>query len=45
VAEVLRRDQFSTILGPIGFDDKGNVEGISFDWYVWKNGEINPVEM
>jgi branched-chain amino acid transport system substrate-binding protein len=27
VAEVLRRDQFPTILGPIGFDDKGNVEG------------------
>jgi len=40
VAEVLRREQFETVLGRIGFDAKGDVTGFDpFAWYVWHDGK------
>jgi branched-chain amino acid transport system substrate-binding protein len=40
VIESLRNQRFDTILGNIGFDDKGDVNGYEpFVWYVWKNGD------
>ena len=34
-----------TVLGRLGFDDKGDVTGVdSFIWYVWKDGKYGPVE-
>ena len=45
VAEVLRTHQFDTVLGRIGFDDKGDVYGYEpFTWYVWQEGEYAPAE-
>jgi branched-chain amino acid transport system substrate-binding protein len=35
----LRRHEFDTVLGKIGFDEKGDVTGFSYVWYVWQNGE------
>ena len=36
VAQVLRAQQFSTVIGEIGFDKSGDVIGIEpFTWYVW----------
>ena len=36
---------FDTVLGRIGFDDKGDVTGYEpFVWYVWKEGNYAPVE-
>jgi branched-chain amino acid transport system substrate-binding protein len=39
VIESLRRHEFPTVLGKIGFDAKGDVTGSSYVWYVWRNGE------
>jgi branched-chain amino acid transport system substrate-binding protein len=45
VAEVLRTQEFDTVLGRIGFDAKGDVTGYdTFVWYVWKDGKYAPVE-
>jgi branched-chain amino acid transport system substrate-binding protein len=45
VAEALRRQQFDTVLGKIGFDAKGDVTGFDpFAWYVWTDGKYVPVE-
>ena len=40
VAQVLRAQQFSTVIGDIGFDKNGDVIGIEpFAWYVWTHGK------
>jgi branched-chain amino acid transport system substrate-binding protein len=44
VAETLHADQFDTVLGRIGFDEKGDVTGYEpFTWYVWQDGNYAPV--
>jgi branched-chain amino acid transport system substrate-binding protein len=46
VAEALHSHEFDTVLGRIGFDDKGDVTGYdTFVWYVWRNGRTAPVEL
>ena len=49
VAETLRQEQFDTVLGTTGFDDKGDVTGFDpFVWYVWREGNhalIDPAEL
>jgi branched-chain amino acid transport system substrate-binding protein len=46
VAEVLRRRQFDTVLGTIGFDAKGDVTGFErFTWYVWTDGKYVPKDL
>ena len=40
----LRENIFSTVLGSIGFDEKGDVKAPGFVWYVWRNGEYLAVE-
>lgn len=43
VADMLRQEQFDTVLGTIGFDDKGDVTGFDpFVWYVWSDGKYVP---
>lgn len=37
VAE-LHKDKFKTVLGDIGFDDKGDVTAPGYVFYMWKNG-------
>ena len=45
VAETLRASEFDTLLGRIGFDQKGDVTGANtFVWYVWQDGELTPFE-
>ena len=45
VAEALHGHQFDTVLGRIGFDEKGDVYGYEpFVWYVWQNGDYAPVD-
>jgi branched-chain amino acid transport system substrate-binding protein len=45
VALALRTSQFDTVLGHIGFDQKGDVTGYSaYVWYVWQGGKFAPVE-
>jgi branched-chain amino acid transport system substrate-binding protein len=40
----LRQHQFNTVLGPIDFDDKGDLTVQSPAWYVWRGGTYVPLE-
>ena len=41
IAQALRAQRFSTVLGEIGFDKKGDVTGFEpFTWYVWTSGKF-----
>ena len=45
VAEALHTHQFDTVLGKIGFDEKGDVYGYEpFTWYIWQQGNYAPVD-
>ncbi len=44
IIRALRENTFSTVLGSIGFDEKGDVKAPGFVWYVWRNGKYIPVE-
>ena len=39
VIKALRSHEFDTVLGKIGFDQKGDVNASGYVWYVWKDGE------
>jgi branched-chain amino acid transport system substrate-binding protein len=39
--KALRSNQFDTVLGPIGFDENGDVTAPGYVWYVWKNGQYD----
>jgi ABC-type branched-subunit amino acid transport system substrate-binding protein len=44
-AMVLRTQEFDSILGMIGFDDKGDVYGYEpFVWCVWQEGNYAPAD-
>jgi branched-chain amino acid transport system substrate-binding protein len=44
VAKSLRAQKFDTVLGRIGFDQKGDVTGYeTFVWYAWKDGRCAPL--
>lgn len=39
VADVMKADgPWQTVLGPIGFDKKGDITASDYVFYVWKNG-------
>jgi branched-chain amino acid transport system substrate-binding protein len=45
VADALHTLQFDTVLGHLGFDQKGDVTGHNtYVWYVWKGGEPVPLK-
>ena len=44
VVRSLHENEFSTVLGPIAFDAKGDITTQSPVWYVWKGGTYVPVE-
>jgi hypothetical protein len=45
VVDALRCNEFDTVLGRLGFDDKGDVTGIhSFIWYVWSDTGYHPAD-
>ncbi|HUG76412.1 MAG TPA: branched-chain amino acid ABC transporter substrate-binding protein [Burkholderiales bacterium] len=44
VADTLRKGKFSTVLGTIGFDKKGDVTAPGYVFYVWKNGKYDYAE-
>lgn len=41
VIGALRKNKFDTVLGNIGFDEKGDVTAPGYVWYVWKDGEYD----
>jgi branched-chain amino acid transport system substrate-binding protein len=43
VAKMLRRGRFDTVLGPVVFDDKGDLENGAWQWQVWLDGSYQPL--
>lgn len=43
VSEILRKNQFRTVLGRIRFDQNGDIAGPGYIWYRWTAGEYVPV--
>ena len=44
VAKALRENKFETVLGEIGFDEKGDVTAPGYVFYVWKEGKYDYVQ-
>lgn len=45
VRAALQRGRFDTVLGPLGFDENGDVVGIeTYIWYEWHDGVFHPVD-
>jgi hypothetical protein len=41
VVPILRKQRFDTVLGGIGFDEKGDMVGpVDWVWYGWRDGKI-----
>jgi branched-chain amino acid transport system substrate-binding protein len=40
----MRGTAFQTVLGPISFDDKGDVEQPAYVFYRWHDGKYVPIE-
>jgi branched-chain amino acid transport system substrate-binding protein len=40
----LQKNQFDTVVGPIDFDDKGDLAVQNLVWYVWRGGTYVPLE-
>ncbi|RUU01902.1 branched-chain amino acid ABC transporter substrate-binding protein, partial [Mesorhizobium sp. USDA-HM6] len=40
----LHSHQFDTVIGRIGFDDKGDLSAQSWIWYVWRGGTYVPLD-
>ena len=41
VVKSLNAGKFNTVLGSIGFDDKGDVTAPGYVFYEWKNGQYD----
>jgi branched-chain amino acid transport system substrate-binding protein len=44
IIAALREHEFDTVLGPIDFDDKGDLTVQNPVWYVWRDGTYVPLE-
>ena len=44
VIEQLRKNEFDTVIGKIGFDAKGDVTTPAYVWYRWNNGQYAQVK-
>jgi len=44
VSDALRANQFETVLGNIGFDEKGDVTAPGYVFYIWKDGKYDYVQ-
>jgi len=39
VVRTLRHGRFATVLGPVAFDGKGDLESADWEWHVWQGGD------
>jgi branched-chain amino acid transport system substrate-binding protein len=39
VAAALRGNDFKTVIGDIGFDDKGDLKKVNYAWFIWHDGK------
>jgi branched-chain amino acid transport system substrate-binding protein len=43
VIKALHRGRFETVLGWVGFNTKGDLEGAAWHWQVWSEGDYEPL--
>ena len=43
LVRVLHEGAYDTVLGPITFDEKGDVKGFRYEMYRWHDGRYEPV--
>jgi branched-chain amino acid transport system substrate-binding protein len=43
VARMLHRGRFDSVLGRVAFDAKGDLEGATWQWQMWRDGNYEPV--
>jgi branched-chain amino acid transport system substrate-binding protein len=43
VSGILRRGRFDTVLGPVAFDDKGDLRDGAWQWQIWLDGSYRPI--
>jgi branched-chain amino acid transport system substrate-binding protein len=43
-AQMLRRGRFESVVGRVAFDEKGDLEGAGWQWYVWRNHNFVPLD-
>jgi branched-chain amino acid transport system substrate-binding protein len=43
VVKMLHRGRFDTVLGPVTFDEKGDLAGAAWQWQLWDNGTYRPL--
>ncbi|WP_181702249.1 branched-chain amino acid ABC transporter substrate-binding protein [Chthonobacter albigriseus] len=43
VAAAIAEGAFPTVIGPVSFDDKGDLEGLNFTLQAWQDGGFEPV--
>jgi branched-chain amino acid transport system substrate-binding protein len=44
VARELRRGRYRTVLGPVAFDRKGDLQGAAWEMQVWSDGDYAPLD-
>jgi ABC-type branched-subunit amino acid transport system substrate-binding protein len=40
---MLHRGRFQTVIGPVAFDDKGDLVGATWQWFAWRDGDYRPL--
>ena len=43
MAEQLRRGRFTSVLGRVAFDEKGDLRGAGWQMQVWSDGDYRPL--
>ena len=44
IAKALRHERFDLVLGPVGFDAKGDITAQGYVLYVWRDGNFTPAK-
>ena len=45
MAEAIRSQSWDTVIGNIGFDEKGDLTASTYVWYVFKDGNYSEMKM
>ena len=44
VGDELRRGRFHTVIGPVAFDEKGDLRGAGWEMQIWSDGDYAPLD-
>lgn len=44
LADTIHRGRFATVIGPVAFDQKGDLVGAAWQWFAWRDGDYRPLD-